>query len=109
MVKVFNQVLCLIQKTRRSKPKIVHVDKLCHTRRLVDTAWVFTLPKKMVEKVPGEIYEGLSKLFEESSQDVQESPTVGTASQGPTMSRTDSQSVDSSQKQTRSGKVYLIQ
>ena len=120
VVKVFNQVLCLIQKSRRSKPKIVHVDKLCHTRQPVDTDWVFTLPKKTYEQVPGEIYEGLTKLFSESqiiSQEDREEVAVSEPTipqevfEDSTLSRADSQpvQVDPLQKQTRSGKNYLLQ
>ena len=122
IVKVFSNVLCMIQRNRRSKPKVVHVDKLCLTRRPVDTDWVFKLPKRTHEVTPTEVFEGLPRLFDESPvalkkrseltlQDVQgqqmsqeDFTSSGADSQNPDVAQD-----DPLQKQTRSGKSYFVE
>jgi transposase InsO family protein len=66
VVKVLGDVLCAIQMNRRTKPKIVHIDKLVHTRKSYDTDWVFHLPKRRSNIHEDSGLEQISKLFEET-------------------------------------------
>ena len=65
VVKIFGDVLCVILRNRRCKPRIVHRDKLCLAKNQLDNKWVFSLPKKTRELLPETSYEGLAKLFAE--------------------------------------------
>ena len=61
---MIGDVLCEIKMNRRSKSKIVHVDKLKLTRNPFDMDWVFKLPRKKRELVPDIDFGGLSDLFD---------------------------------------------
>ena len=56
IVMVIGEILCEIQMNRRSRSKIVHVDKL----RPFDMDWVFKLPRKKRELIPHMDLGGLS-------------------------------------------------
>ena len=75
---------------RRSKSKIVHVDKLAPVRGEVDGDWVFKLPKKLKEYEAEHSLEGISQLFDETAQNPvpstreQTTPAVNSTSEAST-------------------------
>ena len=62
-ISVIGNVLCRIQTNRRSKPHIVHVDKLMPVRGQYDGSWVQGLPSRMETKMRDEHLDCLTKLF----------------------------------------------
>ena len=66
VTRILGNVVYEIRMNRRSKSKIVHVDKLAPVRGEVDGEWVFKLPKKLKEYEVEHNLEGLSHLFYES-------------------------------------------
>ena len=63
MVSIIGNVLCQIQSGRRTKPRIVHVDKLVPVQGQYDGAWVHELPSKMESQFCDEHLDGLAKMF----------------------------------------------
>ncbi len=81
VVTVIGDVVYEIQLNKRSKSKIVHVDKLRATRNPINMDWVFTLPRKKREAVPDMDLMGLPELFEKPKQQVNQ-PAVPEPQQG---------------------------
>ena len=68
IVRILGDVLYEIQASRRSKSKIVHVDKLAATKQTYDTSWVSALPQRKKEQEKAEeILTDLSKMFERAA------------------------------------------
>jgi transposase InsO family protein len=129
VVKIFGDVICVIQRTPRAKQRIVHIDKLCPTKQQINTDWVFQLPKKSTEVVPADQYEGISQLFkippgaaqEKEKSTQQPSSTVESTEEcvqmdQPSINRDEcvqpephSAKVENDQKRTRSGKSYYVE
>ena len=65
VVRTIGDVLCQIQRNRRSKSRIVHKDKLLPVKGEHDGRWVFTLPSKKEMQLLDPDPEGLSLLFKE--------------------------------------------
>ena len=63
VVSIIGNVLCQIQSSRRTKARIVHVDKLVPVRGQYDGAWVHGLPSKMEAQFCDEHLDGLAKMF----------------------------------------------
>ena len=79
MTRILGNVVFEIRMNRRSKSKIVHVDKLAPVKGEYDNSWVFKMPKKLLEAKPYEDLEGVSNLFENSAVPVT-SPVIVSAS-----------------------------
>jgi len=88
VVKVLSDILYVIQANRRSKSRIVHVDKLVPTRRQYDTGWVFKLPTRHQSLREGIDLDGLGKLFEPPAE-VAEPPELPTIPEEPDGGRPD--------------------
>ena len=61
-------VLAEIKQSRRSKARIVHVDKLAHTKTPIDMSWVKSLPAKNEFKSSDEVLLDIRKLFESEAK-----------------------------------------
>ena len=69
VVRVIGNVICEIQKNPRSKPKIVHCDKLEPKRKPHNGEWVFDLPERTQRGSEDENLAGMSAIFEDGSNE----------------------------------------
>ena len=66
VVSLIGPVIAEIRRSRRAKSKVIHVDKLAHTKIPIDMSWVRSLPTKMEAKLSDDNLQGVKKLFDEN-------------------------------------------
>jgi transposase InsO family protein len=128
IVDMHGPVLAEIMTNLRSKPKVVHVNKLAHTLKPVPMDWVKLVPKPK-EVIESESFKGFKKLFagtlgkDDEPSDAEDEPTedtdkvtpdvgIGKKTEGcedddhPVVEDVEESSHDLTAKVTRSGKTY---